>query len=703
HPDWANMPCQTQPAEQPTTAGLPGLPVTSYTYNMYGEPTQIKTEVTRAGGGTDTRTTATVYDEAGRPETTETSSTVGTALPKLTNKYSATTGALIEQSTSTESLKSEYNTLGELTSYTDADGNVSTYEYEKEKDYRLKKMSDGKGTQTYEYNETTGAVKELKDTQGTSTLTFTAAYDVEGNMTSETYPNAMSANYTHNTAGEVTGVEYIKTAHCAKTCPETWYSDAVAPSIHDQWITQQSTQTAQTYTYDEAGRLTQVLDNVAGKGCTTRIYGYEEESNRLSLTTHPPGTGGVCTTEGGEMQNHTYDPANRLLDTGTEYDSFGNTTKLPATDAGGTTLTSTFYDDNQLTSQTQGTQTIGNQLDPAGRIREIVSTGKVAATEIQHYDSPESRTPSWTGELSGNYTRYITGIGGGLVAIRHDEEKAALQLSNLQGDIIATAHEAETATTLESTIGEASEYGVPAAEGPPKYAWLGAQEIRNTLPSGIMEIGVRSYVPQLGRFLQKDPVPGGSANPYGYTDGDPVNETDLTGDYVENNYALSMGEEQNLVAIQLELAREAAMRREAEEKALEAAINAQMEAKMAAEIAQSEANKLWDEEATAGPARVPGEVIWEGEACPGTSACTAGFLGFKVDIGGVEEWWKKAKRGYELVKETFAGPLKESLKENTTVCKAVGYAAAAGTYFIPETSLGRELGLALGVGTTYAC
>ena len=100
HPEWANLPCQTQPAEQPNTSGLPGIPITTYTYNMYGEPTQVKAEVARAGGGTDTRTTTTTYDEASRPETTETSSTVGTALPKVTDKYSYTTGALTEQNTS---------------------------------------------------------------------------------------------------------------------------------------------------------------------------------------------------------------------------------------------------------------------------------------------------------------------------------------------------------------------------------------------------------------------------------------------------------------------------------------------------------------------------------------------------------------------------------------------------------------------------
>jgi RHS repeat-associated protein len=601
HPEWANLPCQTQSAEQPTTTGLPGLPVTTYTYNMYDEPTQIKAEVTKVGGGTDTRTTTTTYDEAGRPETSETTSTVGTALPKVTDKYSKTTGALVEQSTSTESLKSEFNTLGELTSYTDADGNISTYEYENEKDYRLKKMSDGKGNQTYEYNETTGDLTELKDTEGANTLTFTATYDVEGNMTSEGYPNAMSANYTRNTAGETTGVEYLKTTHCAKTCPETWYSDIVVPSIHSQWITQQSTQAAQTYTYDETGRLTQVLDNVAGKGCSSRIYSYEEEGNRLSLTTRPPASGGACASEGGEEQTHTYDPANRLLDTSTEYDSFGNTTKLPATDAGGTALTSTFYQNNELASQTQGTQTIGDQLDPDGRTREIVSTGKITATEIQHYASPEARTPSWTGELSGNYTRYITGISGALVAIRHNNEKASLQLANLHGDIIATAHDEETPTTLETTITEASEYGVPATEAPPKYSWLGSHEIPTTLPSGTMAMGVRSYIPQLGRYLQTDPRPGGSENQYAYVYGDPVNTTDLTGEWTfetaawvnEANAGFGAREEQ------AQLAREQAAREEAERLAAQAAARAQAEAALNTETAgyqNYEEEEYWEEE-----------------------------------------------------------------------------------------------------------
>ena len=44
-------------------------------------------------------------------------------------------------------------------------------------------------------------------------------------------------------------------------------------------------------------------------------------------------------------------------------------------------------------------------------------------------------------------------------------------------------------------------------------------------------MGARVYDPYTGTFTQPDPIQGGGANAYGYTDGDPVNETDLSGDF----------------------------------------------------------------------------------------------------------------------------------------------------------------------------
>ncbi|MGE5700872.1 MAG: SMP-30/gluconolactonase/LRE family protein [Arthrospira platensis] len=589
HPEWANLPCETLPRKQPESNNVPNLPVTTVAYNMYDEPTTATSTV-----GTSTRTTTIGYDGVGRPETSETTSNVGTSLPKVTDKYSTTMGLPIEQATSTETLKSAYNKLGQLTEYTDADGNTTKYEYEgegvykgeHERDGRLKHVDDGKGTQTYTYDETMGLPKELTDS---AAGTFSAAYDAEGRLISEGYPNAMSVNLTTDQAGQTTSLQYVKNKTCTGTCPETWYSDSTIPSIHGQWITQTSSFATNAYSYDNAGRLTQGQDTPIGGGCVTRVYTYDEETNRLSATTRQPGTGGVCATEGGTVESHSYDSANRLADSGAVYDPFGNTTSLPAADAGGFELASTYFTDNQLATQTQNNQTLGYQLDPAGRTREIVSTGKVTATEIQHYSGPGSGLPSWTGELSTNSTRYITGISGELAAIQHNGETPVLQVANLHGDIIATAADSETVAKLASTVSEASEYGVPATEAPPKFSWLGSHQVPTTLPSGVTTMGVRSYIPQLGRFLQTDPRAGGSANQYAYTYGDPVNSNDLSGEFTYGGTDVEMGG--GNLAVQKQMAEEQAAREEAERKAAEAAALAGMYAGF-----ESEGPEEWGEE-----------------------------------------------------------------------------------------------------------
>jgi RHS repeat-associated protein len=528
HPEWANQPCLSQPAAQPETGGLPKLPVTERnSYNLWDEP-----ELTTERVGTVTRTVTATYDAGGRLKATTASSTEGVAMPTISYGYTAETGAetgvLTTKSTTvegkTQKITSVFNTLRELTAYTDADSNTSTYEYDI--DGRTKKINDGKGSQTYTYGETLGLLSELVDSSSEG-MKFTASYDAEGKLLTEGYPNGMTASYVYNPAGTATGLEYKKITHCTEKC--TWFSDSVVPSSHGQWLEQSSTLSHQAYTYDANGRLTQVQSTPSGKGCSTRLYHYDEDTNETSMTTREPGTEGKCATEGGTIEAHIYDEADRLIDSGVGYNAFGDTTALPPSDAGGFALTSNYYVDNQLQSQTQNGETIGYNLDPAGRTRETVSTGKTSSTVVSHY-SDTTTVPAWTVNTSSQATRYILGIDGQLAAIQKGLEAPVLQITNLHGDIVATASNSETATELASKV-DTTEFGVPTTSSPPPYSWLGGDEISAELPSGVIAMGARSYVPQLGRFLQPDPIAGGSANAYSYTFGDPVNTADPSGEY----------------------------------------------------------------------------------------------------------------------------------------------------------------------------
>jgi RHS repeat-associated protein len=617
HPEWAGLVCETRPGAQPETGGLPELPVTTIAaYNVYDEPTVVEEAV-----GTKVRTKTDTYDAAGRLKTASTTSNNSAlaALPTVTYGYTtetgAETGALTTQSTAPpkgepETLTSVYNTLGQLISYTDADKNTSTFEWDV--DGRIQKTNDGKGTQTYTYNEA-GLVGELVDSSHAG-MRFTATYDVEGNMLTESYPNGMLATYTYNATGAPVALEYKKTTHCSEEKEECkWFTDSVVPSIHGEWMEQSSTFSKQIYRFDKAGRLVRVESTPTGKGCTTHNYVYDEDGNRTALTTHEPSSTGECVLEaGGALESHSYDSADRLVDAGVEYNPFGDISSLPAADAGGASLKSAYYVDNQVQSQTQCLQavgagscpqqeeTVGYNLDPADRAAETVSTGPKNSDVISHYMG-SSDTPAWTeSKPAGETTRNIPGINGQLVAIQYNNEAPVLQLANLHGDIVATASLSETATELSSKA-DTSEFGVPSINLPPKYSWLGAIEIPTELPSGVAEMGVRSYVPQLGRFLQPDPVPGGSADAYSYTFGNPLNTSDPSGAYTAT---IDEFDELHTSA----LAAQAAQARAAEIRAAEEAA-----ARAAAELAAENAAEY---------SRLAGG--------PGYAA---------EQFGGEEEWW----------------------------------------------------------------
>ena len=323
-PAWANLVCKTKPAAQPGTSGLAGLKTTQYTYNVYLEPLTRTETWTAADGTTATRTTTSTYDAAGRPtgSTPATAGTgMGTAVPASKNVYSDTSG--LPTSTQnvdaggavTAELKTAYDDYGNVTSYTDASGNVRHFTYDLAD--RVLTRDDGKGTATLTYNggsNHTGAVTTEADSQAG---TFTFAYDPDGSVVTQNYPDGTAGTYTYDATGTATDLTYTNSNW---TGPLT---DSIDTDAFGDWVDRSTLNSNQTYSYDAADRLSAVTDTQSGQ-CTTRGYGYDADSNRLSATTGLPAVDGSCQSDTTTTASSVYDAADRLVDAGYTYDTQGD-------------------------------------------------------------------------------------------------------------------------------------------------------------------------------------------------------------------------------------------------------------------------------------------------------------------------------------------------------------------------------------------
>ncbi|GAA0506386.1 hypothetical protein Ade02nite_95230 [Paractinoplanes deccanensis] len=202
---------------------------------------------------------------------------------------------------------------------------------------------------------------------------------------------------------------------------------------------------------------------------------------------------------------------------------------MPSADtsnAGGNT-TVAYHSTDFVKSITQNGRTTNYTLDVnGGRVRSWTDSND-AATRLNHY-SGDGDSPTWTQENTSRYTRTL-GSTSSLAAI-YDSSTGTptFQITNLHGDLVAAM---ENATPGLASTSIADEYGNPtsASATGKRYGWLGNPQRASDNPPGLLLMGARLYNPSTGRFLQVDPIYGGSCNSYEYTCADPINAFDLTG------------------------------------------------------------------------------------------------------------------------------------------------------------------------------
>jgi RHS repeat-associated protein len=511
--------CARIPAAQPPTT--PVVPGSYARYSYLWDPIEVQERTPT----TSIRTTTTSRDLLGRA-TGVTVSGPGGAVPALTNTYNSLTGRLAVSTAGARTLQRTYDDNGRLATYVDADGGTTTYTYDH--NGRTSTVQDPRGTTTYTYNAA-GLATSQADT--TLSAPITASYDPDGALLTETLPGGLQQVRTYDAAGDLASQQWQRTTGCTSGC--TLVDSTVTRDALQRVATHHSLRADQSYTYDTVGRLSRV-DDQRGTICTRRGYGYDLDSNRTQRTSQPSAAAGACGTGTTTTITTTVDDADRITDTGFTYDTLGRTITIPASASSlGAAATLTYDADDKLAGITAGTTTQVEERDPLRRLRAETSqgTGLASTASVLRYgDDADVATGLTRGAA---WERYIGGPDDALTAVTTNGGATTFQLYNVHGDVVATM--AAGATTL-ATETEYDEFGnqVWSSTTPPlagtTAGWLGALNKRTAFKTGgIVHMGARAYAPALGRFLQEDPVVGGSANTYDYVNQDPVNQLDLDG------------------------------------------------------------------------------------------------------------------------------------------------------------------------------
>ncbi|MEU4117066.1 PA14 domain-containing protein [Kitasatospora sp. NPDC028055] len=524
------------------TAAKPGSGAALTGETVYDEAGRVVAERVN-----DEAWTCTAYDARGRVVKRSSPAYGDKPARTVTTDYAVGGDPLTARTTDENgSITTAIDLLGQEVGYTDANGVTSTSTYD-QVGRLITDTTTVKGvtsTVAYAWND----ANQLTDVKVDGTTVATPSYDAATELAGVAYGNGSRLDsLARNGSGKPTALTW-RTA--ASTVVDT-VTRSRDNRVTDDAVTADGKPAANySYTYDAVGRLvaavvphhrlTYRFDPADGCG-PAQTAG--SNTNRTASTDSRDGGLAVTTV-------YCYDGADRLTSTSggltlaLAYDTHGDTVRL-GDDALG-------YDSTRRHIQTttaSGT-TISYTRDPADRLTARTVTGATDAAKngtTRYSYSSKHDDADLVLDKDGKLLQRIVALPGGVLLTKNYDKAATTNWSypNIHGDVLFTADGAATRTgdirlydpygqNIDPGTGAFTDIPAPATvAGGMDFGWLGQHErpVEHLAGQQAIEMGARVYLPVLGRFLQVDPVPGGSANDYDYVNADPINGLDLAGTF----------------------------------------------------------------------------------------------------------------------------------------------------------------------------
>lgn len=349
--------------------------------------------------------------------------------------------------------------------------------------------------------------RQTIDGQGWGTISRT--FDLAGNLTRTTWQDGFYVDYDRLVTGEMTNARENGATSGVGVLASYAYDNLgrrIGATLGNG--------AAQVYSYDDVGRLQSLTNDLSG---TANDLSVTFDYNPASQITQTVRTGNAYawTGHGNGSTSYTQNGLNQQITVGgtsTTHDANGNLTYEPQSGK-----TYTYSSENRLTSASSG---VSIYYDPVGRIAEydtstssrFMSDGAEVAVEVDGSSNIVRRFVRGDGtdeliawyEGSGTTNRRFAGL---------DERGSVISVTDGSGSLIG--------------INAYDEYGKPGSSNIGRMQYTGQMWLSE---ANVTYSKARNYAPQLGRFLQTDPVGyADSPNLYAYVLADPIGFKDPFG------------------------------------------------------------------------------------------------------------------------------------------------------------------------------